>query len=579
MVKKMRKFAFPALLVLLLLIALPVIAFASQVVPGDALVVFREPAVGVLGTESRRTHASAIAAETEAQVKGTFDALSRQGKGIFALLHSDTKTAEELVAELEARPDVLAAAPNYITHAFRTPNDPRFTDGSLWGLSAIYAPSVWDTTTGSGSVYVAVMDTGIQADHPDLAGNFEGSGYSRNFYNTSSSSGSSSGYEDDNGHGTHVAGTIGAVGNNDRGVAGVNWTVKLISLKTLGSNGSGSTSGVVYALNYLVDLLGSNASLNLAAVNLSLGYYSSRTPTQAKTADPVWRAMSALSELGRTLICVAAGNEMLEIGEPCPATGTYNDTTVNRGEYCYPASFTGIDNMIVVGGAKSATELDTSYSNYSSTYVDIAAPGTDIVSTYIEDNYAIGDGTSMASPHVAGTAALLRAVYPNSTASHVRAAIVAGARNASSFSAYTRYGFLDAKGALDQMEVIAQSVPSITTASLPGGTVGTAYSRTLSAAGATPITWSLSGSLPDGLELKESTGEISGTPTAVGTYSFTVRASNSVGSGTADLSITIQAASSNDTPSSSNSSGGGGCDAAGLGLLGLTLLGLFCLAF
>ncbi|MBR1671465.1 MAG: S8 family serine peptidase [Fretibacterium sp.] len=509
---------------------------SARTIPGEVLVVFREPPAasdvsvqGVVRAQARMARAEAIAEEVGAHATRTFDALSEQGNGVFAHLRSDTKSEEELVRELLARSDVVAASPNYETHTLDTvPNDSHYTHNDLWGLEAINAPSVWEQHTGAGDVYVAVLDTGIRTTHEDLAANIAESSYHADHTGSGS-------YADGNGHGTHVAGIIGAVGNNGTGVVGVNWTVKLIARRVMGDDGKGSTSHIVSALNALASLLRANPSLKLAAVNLSIGYYSSMAPASEKT-DVMWQALSNLSSLNRAVICVAAGNEAVEVGKP--TTETKKDV-YNTGQYCYPASFTDIDNMIVVGAAESATELDASYSNFSALYVDIAAPGTKICSTYhtTDQSYAYLGGTSMATPHVAGAAALLKAAYPDAAASQIKKAILDGAQNASSFSGKTRCGFLDLKGALDKMT--EGTAPGVTSTSLSAGKVGVPYQAKLDATGDAPIRWSVSGALPGGLSLNASTGIISGAPTAAGTSSFTVTASNSAGSAVKDLAITI----------------------------------------
>ena len=206
-------------------------ALAASYVPGEALVVFRKaPGDGVTaasverGSESFRL--AALAAASGARVAQAYGALSEAGDGVFALVRSETKTAEQLVEDLRARADVLAASPNRISRIMREPNDPRYVSGELWGMAAIRAPEAWDAATGSTDVYVAVADTGIYAAHEDLQPNLD-MGLSRNFARAEGAAVDRSDYIDVHGHGTHVAGTIEAVGNNSLGVAGVSWTTRL----------------------------------------------------------------------------------------------------------------------------------------------------------------------------------------------------------------------------------------------------------------------------------------------------------------------------------------------------------------
>ena len=194
--------------------------------------------------------------------------------------------------DLRARGDVLAASPNRISRIMREPNDPRYVSGELWGLAAIRAPEAWDAATGSTDVYVAVADTGIYAAHEDLQPNLD-TGLSRNFARAEGAAVDRSDYMDVHGHGTHVAGTIGAVGDNGLGVAGVSWTTRLIVLRIMGADGSGPDSWTVEALNYLVSLLRTNPQMKVAALNLSLGGYVSAAPS-AVQSSAYWRAYKTL---------------------------------------------------------------------------------------------------------------------------------------------------------------------------------------------------------------------------------------------------------------------------------------------
>ena len=448
---------------------------AASYVEGEALVVFKKaPGAAVTaasverGSESFRL--ASLAAASGARVAQAYGALSEAGDGVFALIRSETKTAEQLVEDLKARADVAAASPNYITRAMRTPNDPRYVSGELWGLSAIRAPEAWEVTTGSTDVYVAVADSGIYAAHEDLEANLAAE-FCRNF-----TSAVLSDYSDADGHGTHVAGTIGAVGNNGLGVAGVNWTTRLIALRVLGANGAGWTSWTVEALNHLVSLLRSHPQMKVAAINLSLGFYAPLAPTVMQAA-PYGMAYKVLEDLDRTVIVVAAGNEGLEVGKPAPYTQPTdpNDPDASpffkRGDYGYPASLTGLKNLIVVGAAVS-DDTAASFSNWSPTAVHLAAPGVQILSTVFPEAdaggksygswYGMMGGTSMAAPHVAGAAALLASRYPNATASQIKDALLKGAdksrnpvataRTNTNGAKLSQYGYLDVKKALDILE-------------------------------------------------------------------------------------------------------------------------------
>ena len=466
------------LLAVLLCAALVPPALAASHVPGEALVLFkRAPGAAVTaasverGAESFRL--ASLAAASGARVAQAYGSLSEAGDGVFALVRSETRTAEQLVEDLRARADVLAASPNRISRVMREPNDPRYVSGELWGLSAIHAPEAWDATTGSSStdVYVAVADTGIYAAHEDLQPNLD-TRPSRNFARAEGVAANSSDYIDVHGHGTHVAGTIGAVGNNGLGVAGVSWTTRLIVLRIMGADGSGPDSWTVEALNYLVSLLRTDPQMKVAALNLSLGGYESTAPGKVQSSV-YWRAYKVLDDLDRTVIVVAAGNEGLEVGRPAPYDDPRDpsDPLFRRGEYCYPASFTGLKNLIVVGAAASNGGA-ASFSNWSPMAVSLVAPGVRILSTVFPDAnngdkpfgtwYGEMSGTSMAAPHVAGAAALLASRYPNATASQIKDALLRGADGSRNPVATARtnrggarlsqYGYLDVKKALDILE-------------------------------------------------------------------------------------------------------------------------------
>ncbi|NLL36839.1 MAG: S8 family serine peptidase [Fretibacterium sp.] len=417
-------------------------------VPGEVLVVLKSTS----SAEAKNSAASAlphgracllqaVASSAGAEVQSTYSALSSVSGTTFALIKSETQTTEEMLEELAKWPEILAASPNYIQHLNAEPKDPYFTSGDLWGMEAIRAPEAWDETVGSEDVYVAIIDSGIDTDHEDLKDNLD-TELSRNFVAESDEDENvdPSHFEDGGGHGSHVAGTIGAVGDNGTGVVGVNWKVKLIVLRVLNDEGLGRTSDIIAALNYLVELMKERPDLRLVAVNLSLGGYEPVTPEDIQT-NPEYLAYKILNDMDRAVIIVAAGNEGMEVGAPTP----FDDPVIRkngkprdgfkRGWYCYPASYPGLSNMIVVGASAPKGEA-ADFSNWSETKVDLVAPGVDIYSTVpqlpeIEEEpgykhgecggYVNWDGTSMATPHVTGAVALLAARYPEKTPSELKA--------------------------------------------------------------------------------------------------------------------------------------------------------------
>ncbi len=342
---------------------------------GEVLVRLREGA-GIRALSSFRSQGVSIAKE--------FRTLSRMKGKRYLLLKSNTLTTQELINILRKDPNVELVSPNYIYRAFAVPNDPRF--GDLWGLNNtgqtggtpdadIDAPEAWNTTTGSSSVVIAVIDTGVDYTHEDLAANMwvnpgenctngiddDGNGYVDDCYGIDTANNDSDPM-DDNGHGTHVAGTIAAVGNNGVGVTGVNWSAKIMALKFLAADGSGSTAGAIECIEYAVNM--KIKGVNVVAINASWG---------GPNFDPLLRdAIAAAGDAG-ILFVAAAGNE-----------GNDNDSTPS-----YPASY-DLPNIISVAATDHNDQLAT-FSNYGATSVDLAAPGVDILSTVPGYNPQPGD--------------------------------------------------------------------------------------------------------------------------------------------------------------------------------------------
>ena len=301
------------------------------------------------------------------------------------------KTPHEAIAELRKRPDVEYAEPDYIYTIKAIPNDPLWSN--LWGLEKIQAPLAWDITTGSQSVVVAVIDTGVDYNHPDLQANMwqdPATGY----YGKNCITGAPNPNDpmDDNGHGTHVAGTIGAVGNNGVDVVGVNWQVKIMALKFMGSDGSGTTSDAIDCINYAI-------KKGAHIINASWGGYG--------YSQALRNAIESAKNAG-ILFVAAAGNEAND-----------NDLTP-----LYPASY-DLENIISVA-ATDQNDLLASFSNYGRNSVHVGAPGVGILSTLPNNNYGNKSGTSMASPHVAGLAALLKAQNPSYTWRELKCRIMKG---------------------------------------------------------------------------------------------------------------------------------------------------------
>jgi subtilisin-like proprotein convertase family protein len=351
----------------------------STIDPGHIIVAFRNDSA----IENLRAASSAIAPTASA------DSL---GAGMFRIEVAQGVTVDQALAFYRIQSDVLSATPDYMVHVNIIPNDPSY--GQLYGMNKIGAPSAWDTTTGSGNMVIAVIDTGVDYTHPDLAANMwknpgeivgngiddDSNGFIDDIYGYDFANNDNNPI-DDHGHGTHVAGTIGAVGNNAVGVAGVNWNVKIMALKFLTATGSGSLSNAIKCLNYAV-ANGAKISNN----SWGGGGYD----------GAMFAALQNAQSNGHIFVAAAGNN------------GTNNDTTA-----FYPANY-NLDNVVSVA-ATDANDNRASFSNYGATTVDLGAPGVSIYSTYKNGGYASLSGTSMASPHVAGALALVWDKYPGLT--------------------------------------------------------------------------------------------------------------------------------------------------------------------
>lgn len=331
-------------------------------------------------------------------------------------------TVPRALQALSANNLVATASPNIKIEIARTPNDPSFS--RLYGMNNtgqtggradadIDAAEAWDRATGTGGTVVAVIDTGIDYRHPDLAANMwtntreiagngrddDGNGYVDDIYgyNFVANNGNPL---DDNGHGTHVSGTIAGVGDNGIGVAGVNWRGKLMALKFLDSTGSGYVSDAVAALDYAV----------------RMGAKISNNSWGGGGADPLLsRAISNARAAGHIFVA-AAGNESAN-----------NDVTAS-----YPANY-NYDNVVSVAAVDHNDNL-AYFSNYGATSVDIAAPGVGIYSTLPNNSYGTYSGTSMATPHVTGALSLLWDSEPSLTYRQVIDRLYAGADRLTSLS-------------------------------------------------------------------------------------------------------------------------------------------------
>jgi subtilisin family serine protease len=282
------------------------------------------------------------------------------------IIRAPKATAPQLLASLQHNSDVEYAEPDHTAYALNTANDPFFTQGSQWHLTKIQAPSAWSITTGSANVMVAVVDSGVNASHPDLAGRVL-PGYDFVANDTDAS--------DENGHGTGVAGVISPSTNNGVGVAGVSWNTTILPVRVLDASGAGSYSAIANGIIYAADR-------GAKVINLSLGGTASSRVLQ----DAVNYAWSK-----QAVLVAAAGN---------------NGNSI----LVYPAACA---NVVAVA-ATNSSDVRPTWSNFGS-YVDVAAPGANIFSVSGTSQYASWNGTSFASPVAAGVVALAASVNPQLT--------------------------------------------------------------------------------------------------------------------------------------------------------------------
>ncbi|HEY3830459.1 MAG TPA: S8 family serine peptidase [Solirubrobacteraceae bacterium] len=323
------------------------------------------------------------------------------------------------------------AMPDVAYQVQAIPDDPLY--GEQWGMASIGAPEAWEHSTGSKSIVVAVLDTGIDLDHPDLQANIWTNphpgqdGYTDDVHGWNFVSNDND-PNDDYGHGTHVAGIIGAVGDNGIGVSGVNWSVSLMPLKICGATGLCEASAEIAALEYAVEH-------GAKIANASFGAPDSGYP-------PEEEAIKAAGKAG--LLFVA---------------GAGNQESNNDGEPFYPASYP-LENIISVT-ASTPSETLASFANFGAQSVGLAAPGENILSTLPQSGgvftsptgYGFLSGTSMAAPQVTGAAALLWSMHPSWSMQQVRARILRSARAVPAlFGEVSSCGELDI-GAASDLEV------------------------------------------------------------------------------------------------------------------------------
>lgn len=290
---------------------------------------------------------------------------------------TDGMSVADKVKQLSALPEVAIVEPDYIVNVYDTPSDPKFSD--QWHHPKISTPIAWDTTTGSPTLKVCVIDSGLRIDHPDLAANVI-KGWSvisptPGGPNPAPTDPAFLNYNDTLGHGTHVSGIIGAVGNNDRGVSGVAWTIGLMPCRFISDSGAGYVSDAITCMQ----LCQAEGALVYSNSWGGVGF------SQTLLAE-----IQALQTTNGVFVVAAGNNDGLDLDN----------------SPLYPASYTE-DNVITVA-ASTQTDTLAGFSNIGPHSVHLAAPGNSIYSTTYDGLYGTMSGTSMATPMVAGAAALLQ---------------------------------------------------------------------------------------------------------------------------------------------------------------------------
>lgn len=386
-------------------------------VPNQVLVQFRygvtdEAKEALRGRVSAQTEDVVVSQDRRSDFKGDLE-LWNLSPGL---------AIAQAVRDLQRDPTIEFVEPNWIYQHHATSNDLYYTNGSLWGMYGdgtspsnpfgSQAGEAWVNKTNCSSVYVGIIDEGMMFTHEDLAGNVwtnpydpvdgvdnDGNGYIDDIHGWDFAGNDNSVFDGKDAHGTHVSGTVAAHGGNGKGVAGVCWQAQLISLKFLG-NAGGTTANAIKAVNYVTDLK-TRHGLNIVATNNSWG--------GGGYSIGLYNAIESAG-VANILFVAAAGNSGVNV-ESSPQ---------------YPASYPSA-NIISVAAIDKSGNL-ASWSNYGSASVDLGAPGVSIWSTVPgkrgQSAYSSYSGTSMATPHVTGAAALYAAAHPNTQAAAIKGAIL-----------------------------------------------------------------------------------------------------------------------------------------------------------
>lgn len=396
---------------------------AAQSVPGELLVRWksqRAPLVLAPGVSPARWQQSDLRSSLSARLPGARLKRVFAASGWSLVKVPAGQSAEQARAALAKSLGAANVSLNSIRHATRVPNDPSY--GVQWHWPKIKAPDAWNKGTGTRDVVVAVLDSGVDLNHADLKANLwknpreienngvddDNNGYVDDVYGLNGIDPNSP-PQDGNGHGTHVAGLIGAVGNNSTDVTGACWSVKIMTLRFLDDSGTGDgdDAAAIACLEYAIKM--KQNGVNLRAINHS--YVGPDNP-------PYKEAFQAAESAGILQIC-AAGNGSNNIDE-----GSILDTNkdgIDERER-YPAFYRSSTNIAV--GASTQSDSLAGFSNFGAQSVDLVAPGDGIASLRLGGGIFYESGTSMASPIVAGAAALVSSLEPSLSASALKSRLI-----------------------------------------------------------------------------------------------------------------------------------------------------------
>ena len=411
----------------------------SASIEGQLLVEFRS------GTRAARVTASLQ--DAGAVLSRRLAGSAAASGGSVVLVSSAVRSTAQLAASLRSDPAVVLVSRNYVRHVDALPpDDPGLS--RQWGLTDVRAGDAWQSTTGSADVVIASVDTGVDLLHPDLVQNLwhnpgevpgnglddDGNGYVDDVY------GIDAAYHDsvpmdDYGHGTHTMGIAAAVGDNGVGIAGVGWRTKIMALKFLDADGAGTDAQAIECIDYIVQEK-VKYGVNVVAINASWGGFAD---------NPLLRqAIERAGDAG-IVFCASAGNSR-----------SNNDRWPH-----YPSTYDS--PSIISVAASSATGGLAWFSCYGPHSVDLAAPGEDILST-LPGGYGSWSGTSMATPFVTGTVALLAAEHPADSVRRRIARVLTSVRRESSFAGrMVTGGTLDVAAALGWSGGTGDSAAPVTT--------------------------------------------------------------------------------------------------------------------